>query len=260
MTFEIIDFHTHPFLDSETNICAHKDYCNMSVGETVNVFNKLGVSKICGTVISLRNPENKNNWKEIKKNNDRALELKKIYGDFYIPGFHIHPSYQEESIKEIERMDKLGVRLIGELVPYIDGWSDYSSPEFSDLLKEAGKHNMIVSFHSQGNDEMDEMVKKHKDVLFVAAHPGEYGDFMRHIERMKFSENYYLDLSGYGMFRYGMLRRAIDCFGADRIIFGSDYPTCNPGMYIGGVLFDDLITDSEKEKIFSLNAKNLLKI
>ncbi len=261
MSYEIIDFHTHPFLEPETNICAYKDYCNMSVDETLNVFGNLEVSKICGSVISLRTPENRNNWKEVKRNNDKALELKKKYGDFYIPGFHIHPDYPEESVMEMERMDKLGVKLIGELVPYMDGWScDYSSPRFSALLEEAGKHNMIVSIHSQGNDAMDDMVKKHRDVLFVAAHPGEYDDFIRHIERMKMSENYYLDLSGYGIFRYGMLRRAIDCFGADRILFGSDYPTCNPGMYIGGVLFDNLITDLEKEKIFSLNAKRLLGI
>ena len=260
MEFEIIDFHTHPFAGPETNICVHKDYCNMSADKTINVFNKLGVSKICGSVISVRPVENISDWKEIKKNNDPALELKKVYGDFYIPGFHIHPAYQEESISEIKRMDKLGVRLIGELVPYLDGWSDYSSPEFSELLKEAGKHNMIVSFHSMGDDEMDEMVKKHSDVIFVAAHPGEYTSFMRHVERMKYSENYYLDLSGTGIFRYGMLRHAIDAFGADRILFGSDYPTCNPGMFIGGVLFDNLITDSEKEKIFSLNAKRLLGI
>ena len=80
MAFEIIDFHTHPFLNSETNICAHKDYCNMSAGETINVFNKPGVSKICGSVISLRAPENRSDWKEIKRNNDIALELKNAYG------------------------------------------------------------------------------------------------------------------------------------------------------------------------------------
>lgn len=260
MNFEIIDFHTHPFAGEETNICAHKKYCNMSADETVNVFKKLNVSKICGSVISLRTPENRNNWSEIKKNNDTALELKEKYGDFYIPGFHIHPSYPEESIKEIERMKGLGINLIGELVPYLDGWNDYSSPEFSDLLDVAGKYNMIVSVHSECNDQMDEMVKNHKDIIFVAAHPGEYDDFMRHVERMKMSENYYLDVSGYGIFRYGMLRHAIDCFGADRILFGSDYPTCNPGMYIGGVLMDNLLTDTEKEKIFSLNAKKLLKL
>lgn len=230
----------------------------MDIEETVKVFRELGVSKICGSVISQHAPESKNNWAEIKKNNDIALKLKEIYGDFYIPGFHIHPSYIEESLQEMERMDKLGIHLIGELVPYFDGWDDYSSPEFSVLLDEAGKRNMIVSLHTQGNDEMDKMVQAHQDVVFVAAHPGEYGDFIRHVERMKMSENYYLDISGYGVFRYGMLRHAIDAFGADRILFGSDYPTCNPGMYLGGVLMDHLITDSEKEKIFSQNARKLL--
>ena len=78
------------------------------------------------------------------------------------------------------------------------------------------------------------------------------------ILKLWLSENYYLDLSGHGMFRHGMLRYGIDKFGAERFIFGSDYPTCNPGMYIGGVLLDPLITDTEKEKIFSLNARRLL--
>jgi len=258
MSFEIIDFHTHPFKNEKTNICAHKEFCSMSADETVSVFKKLGISKICGSVISLRDESLKNNWDEVKSNNDEALFLKEKYGDFYVPGFHIHPSYIDESIAEIKRMDKMGIKLIGELVPYLDGWDDYSSPEFSVLLDEAAKHNMVVNIHTQGEDETDKMVRAHPDLVIVAAHPGEYSEFMRHLERMKMSENYYLDLSGYGIFRYGMLRRAIDTVGIDRILFGSDYPTCNPGMYVGGVLFDSLITDSEKEKIFSLNAKRLL--
>ena len=60
------------------------------------------------------------------------------------------------------------------------------------------------------------------------------------------------------LFRYGMLRRIIDEMGADRVLFGSDFPTCNPAMFVGGVLLDPLITDGEKEKIFSGNAKKLL--
>lgn len=69
---------------------------------------------------------------------------------------------------------------------------------------------MIVSIHSLGEDEMDRMVRAHPRLTVVAAHPGEYGEFLRHMERMKFSENYYLDTSGYGIFRHGMLRHAID--------------------------------------------------
>lgn len=258
MQFEIIDFHTHPFMDEKTNTCKHKQYCDLSIQGTKAIYEKLGVSKICGSVIE--NEINEVKWENISRCNNKALELKEIYGEFYVPGFHIHPMFPEESCKEIERMHKRGINLIGELVPYLHGWRDYSSPEFSELLKEAGKRNMIVNIHTLGHDEMDEMVKNHKDVIFVAAHPGEYNDLMRHFERMKMSENYYLDISGTGLFRYGMLKRAVDCFGAERILFGSDYPVCNPGMFIGGVLFDNLLTDSQKEKIFSLNAKRLLGI
>ena len=110
----------------------------------------------------------------------------------------------------------------------------------------------IIDFHplAKEEDQMDEMVQKHPNLTFVAAHPGESPAFMRHLERMNMSENYYLDLSGYGMFRHGMLRHGIDKFGAERFLFGSDYPTCNPAMYLGGVLLDGLITAEEKKKIF----------
>ncbi len=256
MDFEIIDFHTHPFTEPVHNICAHKDFCHMGSEDTREVFASLKISKICGSVITTHTFPSQ--WQKIRQNNDIALQLRELYGDFYVPGFHVHPAYPEESIAEIHRMHGMGVRLIGELVPYMDGWNDYSCEAFSVLLEEAGRHNMVVSFHSMGEDEMDAMVKAHKDVVFVAAHPGEYGSLMRHIERMKMSENYYLDLSGTGLFRYGMLRRVIDEIGADRVLFGSDFPTCNPAMFLGGVLLDPLITDGEKEKIFAENAKKLL--
>ena len=48
--------------------------------------------------------------------------------------------------------------------------------------------------------------------------------------------------------------------GIHRFLFGSDYPTCSPAMYIGGVALDPLLTDAEKQQIFSGNAKRLLGI
>lgn len=258
MSFEIIDFHTHPFTERENNICSHIDNCDMSIDGTYSLFSQLGVSRICGSVISCTRRENESPWDKIRRNNDTALKLREKYGDFYIPGFHIHPDFTEESIEEIHRMNKLGVRLIGELVPYMDSWSNYARADFGAILDEAEKCGMVVSIHSDGEDEMDELVKNHPHLKIVAAHPGEYDEFMRHLRRMKMSENYYLDLSGYGMFRHGMLRHGIDEFGAERFLFGSDFPTCNPAMYIGGVLLDTLISDEEKKKIFSLNAKRLL--
>jgi len=258
MNFEIIDFHTHPFTGQKNNICNHKEHIPMDIESTRELLQGLGITTICGSVVEVGKGDNESYWDKIRRNNRAALELKDAYGDFYVPGFHVHPDFIDESINEMKLMHSLGFNLIGELVPYMDGWKDYSCEGFSVLLDQAAKYNMIVSFHSIDNDNMDKMVQSHKDVIFVAAHPGEYPDFMRHVERAKKNENYYLDLSGTGLFRHGMLRRAIDEMGVDRILFGSDYPTCNPAMFVGGVVLDSLITDSEKEKILSGNAKRLL--
>lgn len=259
--YEIIDFHTHPFDDSATNICSHQAYLNMSAENTVEYLKGLGITKICGTVLcrnTKRNSIYDNPWQMIAESNRRALKLQKQYGEFYIPGFHVHPDYVAESCAEIEKMHKLGIRLMGELVPYMHGWSDYSCHAFDEILDVATAYEMVVNLHSMDNDQMDEMVRKHPKTIFVAAHPGEYGDYMRHLKRMKMSENYYLDLSGTGLFRHGMLRHGIDEFGAERFIFGSDYPTCNPSMFIGGVAMDTLLSDEEKLLILTGNAKRLL--
>ncbi len=260
--YEIIDFHTHPFASNDTNMCSHTEYCNMSAENTKAYLSGMGISKICGSVIGRRctPEEGETAWQELKRCNDEALELQNRYGGFYIPGVHIHPGFLRESCEEIERMSKRGVRLVGELVPNWYGWEDYSCKAFSELLDVCRQYNMVVSFHSRGEDEMDKMVREHPNVTFVAAHPGEYAAFMRHLERMKTSDNYYLDLSGTGLFRHGMLRHALDVFGSERFLFGSDYPTCNPAMFIGGVYFDSLIKEEEKQKIFSENAKRLLGI
>lgn len=260
--YEIIDFHTHPFMTSRTNICSHKEYCNMSADNTKEMLKGIGISKICGSVIGKMHSsdDKKSIWQEIIDCNNEALTLRDIYGDFYIPGFHVHPGFVKESCEEIERMSKLGIKLVGELVPYWHGWRDYSAKAFYEILDVCKEYDMVVSFHSMGEDEMDKMVKEFPSLTFVAAHPGEYGEFTRHMERMKMSENYYLDLSGTGLFRHGMLRHALDEAGAERILFGSDYPTCNPAMFIGGVYFDSMIKDKEKELIFSGNTKRLLRI
>ncbi len=262
---EIIDFHTHPFDSQDTNICSHKPYLSMPPENTVEYLKGLGISRICGSVIYKNKQEPSpyaTPWEMIADCNNRALQLKEQYGGFYIPGFHVHPDYVRESCEEIERMHKLGVHLIGELVPNMFGWNDYSCKAFDEILDLATQYEMVVNFHAlaMDNDQMDEMVSKHPNTVFVAAHPGEYSNYMRHLNRMKMSENYYLDLSGTGLFRHGMLRRGINECGAERFLFGSDYPICNPAMFIGGVALDTLISDEEKSLILSGNAKRLLRL
>lgn len=255
---KIIDFHTHPFKNEGQNICTYRRDVGVSFEDTPKYMNDLGVTNICGSIINNFSIE-KMTWADVETLNNEALKLAEEWGGFYVPGFHIHPHFLNESLAEIERMHKLGVNLIGEVIPYGFGWNDYASKAMDEILDLAGQYNMIFNFHTMYEDTVDKMVEKHPNTIIVGAHPGEYTDVMGHLERMKKSENYYLDLSGTGLFRQGMLAYGIKKFGAERFLYGSDFPVCNPAVFVGGVALDSLISDADKEKVFYTNADNLLR-
>lgn len=119
MDYEIIDFHTHPYVDDAENMCIYKAGSFMNLSDSVQYLQNMGISRICGSVIGGRD---RDAWDMIRRDNDRALFIRDMLGDFYVPGFHVHPDHVEESCREIERMHALGIRLVGELVPRFYGW------------------------------------------------------------------------------------------------------------------------------------------
>ena len=258
MSFEIIDFQTHPFVNAEDCLCAHQDACGLTSETFLEHLTSFGVQRFCGAVISKHRREGESEWDKIRRHNDHALALRARYGDAYIPGFHVHPDYVAESIVEIRRMKAEGVRLIGMMIPTYCGWTNYATDAFSALLDEAERHDMIVCLRVADEDDMDALVKHHPNLKIVAAHPGERSNLLRHIARMQISENYYLALSGVGITRYGALKRLVDTVGANRLLFASGFPSCDPTMHLGAVLTDRHITDMQKEQILSGNAKRLL--
>ncbi len=255
---EIIDFHVHPFTVNN-NICAYKAAFDMREEEMLPTLKACGISAMCGSVIQVDRENYSSPMEKIKAANRVALSLAEKLGGFYIPGFHINPDFVEESIEEIRFMHSRGVKLIGELVPYHDGWDSYAHRGLHPILEEAEKFGMIVNFHTLNPDTIADMVSSHPNITFVAAHPGEADILYGHVERMKKYDNLYLDISGTGLYRYHSLRYLVKELGSDRILFGTDYPTCNPGCFIGGVLAEPL-SDADLENIFSKNAKKILGI
>ena len=88
------------------------------------------------------------------------------------------------------------------------------------------------------------------------AHPAERDSYLAKIELMKKYSNLYLDLSGTGIFRWGMLTHGVNEIGAERFIYGSDFPVCNPAMYYAGVKAEGLC-EKDEELIFSGNFRRL---
>ena len=259
-TYKIIDFHMHPYASMNQSICKYKEPLGMTPADMAADMERCGISRWCGSVIdtTVAGDSYNEDFSLTRRLNDAAIALA-AEDPRLIPGIHIHPAFPEESYAEVERAYAAGVRMIGELVPYSKGWRDYSDPALYDIFELAGRLGMIVSYHSMDDDQMEAMIRSHPHTVFVAAHPGEYDKYMKHLDRLKRYDNAYLDLSGTGLFRYGMLAYGVKTVGSERLLFGSDYPVCSPGMNIGAVLYEKL-TEDAYENIFCRNAERLLGI
>lgn len=252
----IIDFHVHPFLVANENLCQYPTG-PLTTEDFMFDMDRAGIAIFCGSVVS--KSIQLSGFGGIRELNNHALKLRELFGMAYIPGIHVHPGYVAESCAELIRMKGQGINLIGELVPYMMGWSDYADRSFFIILEQAQALSMAVSFHTSDFIAIDRMVRSFPQIAFVAAHPREYDEYVQHLALMAKYDNYHLDVSGTGLFRYGMLRYGINEAGKDRFLFGSDYPVCNPQMNLQGVLFEKL-TSCELAAILQENAERILHL
>lgn len=254
-SFEIIDFHIHPFIGAGENLCFYENIVS-SLEDIKQDLMRAGITQCCGSVIHRIQGES---FEEVKVLNEEALRIKEQLGEFYVPGIHIHPKFVQESCEELKRMHDKGIKLVGELVPYYMNWSDYYDKNMHEIYEYIEQLDMVVNVHTASEETLEMAVKTFPNITFVAAHPSDREIFYRHIERMKKYKNYYLDLSGTGIFRYGSIEHGVRQVGNERFLFGTDYPICNPGMYVQAVLYEKL-KEKDYEAIFSGNAKRILKL
>lgn len=251
--FEVIDAHIHPFLYEASNT---KWFDNPASHEEFFVdLKRAGISQCCGSVIRmLENP----NFNDIKALNREALELAKLYPE-YIPGINVHGNFPNESCEEVEKLYKEeNVRWIGELVAYMMGYENYASENMFQVYALAQDLGIPVNIHPYGLEEIEKVCENFPKLNVVIAHPTSgLNSVKERFELLKKYSNAYLDLSGSGVFRYGVLKSGIDYVGKHKFLFGTDYPICNPKMMIEGILFEHL-ADDEFESVFSGNFKRLI--
>ena len=254
--FEIIDAHIHPFEDPSQRIGAYSS--EQTMAEFDAEMCRAGVDMYAGSVIAKGDPED---FKWIQHLNRTALRLRDSFPR-YIPGIHIHSKFVEESCAELHAMKSEGVKLVGELVPGILGSDSFKTPEMAVIFKEAAKLGMVMNIHYPSLEEAEYLAANVPEATVVFAHPGEpHGTpgWTSH-DRMKFiaeHENMYMDISGTGLFRWNFLRHFVGVCGAEKIIFGSDFPTCSVGMNVYGTLSEHL-TREQFELILSGNFRRIM--
>lgn len=114
-------------------------------------------------------------------------------------------------------------------------------------------------YHYDNPAQVPQVLRRFPRLTLICAHMGGYTEWDAACEHL-LKENVFVDTSStyfaVGAQRWQQLVRA---FGANRVLWGSDYPMWDPGEEKR--LFESLdLTSSEREKIFYRNAESLLHL
>jgi predicted TIM-barrel fold metal-dependent hydrolase len=253
-SYQIFDCHLHCPAENGEEWQWYKVTSNFE--EFVSYLDKTGVKR--GIINSQRSYGTKPE-EFIAGNREVARYVEKYKGRF-IGACVVNPLFIEESLKEIEYChSQLGFVWVGELcnymVPYL-----YSIREFEMLVEQVVKLNMVLALHTE-HGELEYVAQKFPQATIAFAHFGddhEYEDIFRRIDTVAKNPNFYLDTSGYGHDRVGVLEYAVKTIGPGRILFGSDFSINDPGTVIARIR-NSFLTEEQKQKILSGNLLELLK-
>ena len=251
---EIFDCHLHSPADSGEEWQWHK--VTGTFDDFVRYLDKTGVKR--GIINSQRSfgikPE-----EFIAGNREVARNVEKYKGRF-IGACVVNPLYIDEALKEIEYChNQLGFLWVGELCNYMVPYN-YSIKEFEMLVDQVAQLNMVLAIHTE-HGEMEYISQKFPHAIIAFAHFGddrEFDDIFKRIDMVAKNPNFYLDTSGYGHDRVGVLEYAVKTIGPDRVLFGSDFSINDPSTVIARIK-NSFLSEEQKKNIFSGNLERLLK-
>jgi len=225
--------------------------------EFVSYLDRSGVER--GIINSMRCQEAKTPAEFIAGNREVARYVEKYKGRF-LGAAVVNPLFIDESLREIEECRKqFGFAWVGELCNYMAPFR-YTIKEFEMLVDQTVKMNMVLDVHTE-LEEMQYIIQKFPRATIVFPHFGdgqEYSHIFKRIDLVAKNRNCYLDTSGYGHDRMGMLEYAVETIGADRVLFGSDFSINDPSSVIARIQ-NSFLTEEQKRKVLSGNLQQLLR-
>ncbi len=207
-----------------------------------------------------------------RETNDYILESCSRYPDRLAGFCAIADFASDESLREIERSALAGTRGIGELRPdfhpdtFID--STRMAP-FVDLLKQ---HDLMLLLHTSepvGHQYPGKgaavpglvysFLSNFPDMTAICAHWGGGLPFYTLMPEVRETlKNVYFDTAASPfLYRPEIYRQVARLAGAEKVLFGSDYPVMSPARVIDEIRRAD-VTEKERELILSGNACRLL--
>jgi len=278
----IIDFHTHVFpprIKKNRQKYVDSDPCFAilyseskaklaTVDELIDSMDKAGVD--ISVIVNI-------GWithELCVETNDYILESIARYPNRLIGFCAVQPQSYEAALAEIERCARAGVRGVGEMRPDMQLF-DFSDEEvivpFVEVLR---KHNLIMLTHAsepvghdypgKGSitpDMLYPLITKFPDLPIVCAHWGGGLPFYALMPEVKQAMgNVFFDTAASPLlYSPEVYNQVVQLVGADKILFGSDYPLLKQSRLLDEVRSLDL-PEETKNLILSGNAQRLLGI
>jgi uncharacterized protein len=195
-----------------------------------------------------------------KKGNDELARLVDTYPDLLRAFCSVDPRDGPEALKELRRC----VRDLGMLGLKFHNWLQAISAVDSamfPIIEEAAKLNVPVLFHDGTPPYAETLQVAHLAARFpqatiILGHSGNVDFWRQAIRAAKKYPN--IILSTCSSAPMSAFRRMVDEVGADRMVWGSDYPFGNGFEYLLNKVLHLNISDEDKEKILSGTMLKLL--
>jgi predicted TIM-barrel fold metal-dependent hydrolase len=199
-------------------------------------------------------------YRSMKDNGDGnkyVFELKKKIPDTVVQFLWVNPLNQlhmrsiEQNIRDYQVK---GIKLHQAWDPFA-----IDSSEFKRLVDVAKAFNLPIFIHLYSKKETWKLLQfasSNQGAIFIIAHMLGLGIFKEHHKNLP---NIYFDTSGSERVRGRDILEAINSFGYEHVVFGTDTPYARIGDQIDKIQRLGL-PDNMMEHIFSLNLKNLLSL
>ncbi|MEE0946287.1 MAG: amidohydrolase family protein [Acutalibacteraceae bacterium] len=166
---------------------------------------------------------------------------------------------------DVEHLLELGLKGV-KLHPDIQQFK-CDNDKCMEIYRLCEENNLVMLMHTgdyrydySNPDRIRNILNNFKKLTFIGAHLAGWSVWQEAYEKLSGYENLYVDCSScFGFTDVKQVYELMKKYGADRILFGTDYPMWSPLREMETFLYLDF-SDKEREKILGLNAKKVFGI
>lgn len=262
--FTVIDAHCHIFPDKiAARAVAGTDrfygehaVCSGTVGELLTRGAAIGIDRYLVQSVATTP-------KQVKSINEFIASAVAAHPDLFIGFGTLHPD-SEDPAGDVEHLISLGLRGV-KLHPDIQGFKidDYRCLKIYELCE--GRlpilmHTGDYRYDNSNPNRLLPILNIYEGLTVIGAHFGGWSVWDEACDLLAGRKNLYVDTSS--TFAYLDKTKVVELirrYGADRVLWGADYPMWSPESELDAFLSLDL-TDEEKRMILSENIRKLLSV